>query len=156
MQVGPNTVVTMNYTLRLDSGEVVDSSEGKEPLNFTYGQEQIIPGLERGLAGMQPGEQKVIRVEAEDGYGPRRTDAVQEIPLDRFPDDITPTPGLRLSVRGPQGEEVPFVISGVSETHATLDFNHPLAGEPLTFAVTVMDVKTNGDEKRRIILPGEA
>lgn len=156
MRVGPNMVVTMDYTLRLDSGDVVDSSKGKESLSFAYGQEQIIPGLERGLAGMQPGEQKEIRVEAEDAYGSRRTDAVQEIPLDRFPDDITPTPGLRLSVRGPQGEEVPFVISGVSETHATLDFNHPLAGEPLTFAVTVVDVKTNGDEKRRIILPGEA
>jgi FKBP-type peptidyl-prolyl cis-trans isomerase 2 len=76
MQVGPNTLVTMEYTLRLDSGEAVASSEGKEPLNFAYGQEQIIPGLERGLAGLQPGEQKEIRVEAEEAYGPRRPDAV--------------------------------------------------------------------------------
>jgi peptidylprolyl isomerase len=156
MQVGPNTVVTMDYTLRLDSGDVVDSSEGKAPLSFAYGKEQIIPGLERGLMGMQPGEQKEIRVEVEDAYGPRRPDAVQEVPLDRFPDDITPTPGLELSVRGPQGEDVPFVISGVSETHATLDFNHRLAGQPLTFSITVVDVKTNGDGKHRIILPGEA
>ena len=66
MQVGPNTIVTMEYTLRLDSGEVVDSSEGKEPLTFAYGQEQIIPGLERGLAGLQPGEQKEIRVDVEE------------------------------------------------------------------------------------------
>jgi peptidylprolyl isomerase len=156
MRVGPNTVVTMEYTLRLESGEVVDSSEGKEPLSFAYGQEQIIPGLERGLAGLQPGEQKEIRVDAEDAYGPRRPDAVQEIPLDRFPDDITPTVGLHLSVRGPQGEEVPFVISGVSETHATLDFNHPLAGKPLTFAVTVVGVQAGNGEERRIIIPGEA
>jgi FKBP-type peptidyl-prolyl cis-trans isomerase 2 len=156
MQVGPNTVVTMDYTLRLDSGKVVDSSEGKEPLVFEYGQEQIIPGLERGLAGMRAGERKEIRVEAEEAYGSRLPDAVQEIPLDRFPEDIKPSVGLRLSVRGPQGEEVPFVISGVSDTHATLDFNHPLAGEPLTFAITVVDVKTGEGEERRIIIPGEA
>ena len=156
MQVGPNTIVTMEYTLRLDSGEVVDSSEGKEPLTFAYGQEQIIPGLERGLAGLQPGEQKEIRVDVEEAYGPRRPDAVQEIPLDRFPEDITPTVGLQLSVRGPRGEEVPFVISGVSETHATLDFNHPLAGEPLTFAVTVVGVEAGNGTERRIIIPGEA
>ena len=156
MVVGPNTVVTMEYTLRLDSGEVVDSSEGKEPLTFAFGQDQIIPGLERGLAGLQPGERKEIRVDVEDAYGPRRPDAVQEIPLDRFPEDITPTVGLRLSGRGPRGEEVPFVISGVSETHATLDFNHPLAGESLTFAVTVVGVQPGNGEERRIIIPGEA
>ena len=156
MVVGPNTVVTREYTLRQDSGEVVDSSEGKEPLIFAYGQEQIIPGLERGLAGLQPGEQKEIRVDVEAAYGPHRPAAVQEIPLDRFPEDITPTLGLRLSVRGPRGEEVPFVISGVSETHATLDFNHPLAGESLTFAVTVVGVQAGNGDERRIIIPGEA
>jgi FKBP-type peptidyl-prolyl cis-trans isomerase 2 len=146
----------MDYTLRLASGEIVDSSEGKEPLVFGYGQDQIIPGLERGLAGMEPGGRKEIRVEAEDAYGQRRSDALQQIPLDRFPEDITPSVGLRLSVRGPQGEEVPFVISGLSDTHATLDFNHPLAGETLTFAVTVVDVQAGEGEDRRIIIPGEA
>jgi FKBP-type peptidyl-prolyl cis-trans isomerase 2 len=154
MQIGPNTTVTMDYALRLDSGEVVDASEGKEPLTFEFGQEEIIPGLERELLGMKRGDAKEIRVAAEDAYGARRPEAVQEVPLDRFPEGVTPTVGLHLGLRNPQGEEIPFVVTGVSDSHATLDFNHPLAGEALTFAVTVVDVQASGG--RRIILPGEA
>jgi FKBP-type peptidyl-prolyl cis-trans isomerase 2 len=156
MLVGPNTIVTMDYTLRVDSGEVVDSSSGKAPFVFQSGQEQIVPGLERGLAGMQSGERKEIRVEAGDAYGERRAEALQEIPLDRFPEDIQPSVGLHLSVRGPRGEEVPFVIAGLSDTHATLDFNHPLAGVALTFDVTVVDVRAGEGGERRVIIPGEA
>jgi len=154
MQVGADTIVTMDYTLRLDSGEVVDSSEGQPPLVFEFGRSQIIPGLERGLLGMQNGEAKEIRVAAEDAYGARRAEAVQQVPLDRFPEDIKPTVGLRLGLRGPEGQEVPFVITSVSDSHATLDFNHPLAGEALTFAVTVVDVQAGAGS--RIILPGGA
>lgn len=154
MQVGPNTTVTMEYTLRLDSGEVVDSSEGKEPLTFEFGQEEIIPGLERGLVGMRNGDTTQVRVAAEDGYGARRPEAIQEVPLDRFPEGVRPTVGLHLGLRNPQGEEIPFVVTAVSDSHATLDFNHPLAGETLTFAVTVVDVQASGGS--RIILPGGA
>ncbi len=154
MRIGPSTIVTMNYSLRLDSGKVVDSSEGKEPLTFEFGQEEIIPGLERELVGMQRGDAKEIRVAAEDAYGARRPEAVQEVPLERFPEGIRPTVGLHLDLRNPQGEEIPFVVTGVSDSHATLDFNHPLAGEALTFAVTVVDVQASAG--RRIILPGEA
>ena len=154
MQVGPGTIVTMAYALRLDSGEVVDSSDGRDPLVFHFGQGQIIPGLEREVAGMQTGDQKEIRVGPDDGYGPRDAGAVQKIPLDRFPEDITPEVGMRLTVRGPQGKEMPFTIVAVSEEQATLDFNHPLAGESLNFSVTVRDVQST--EGGRIIVPGEA
>lgn len=154
MQIGPNTTVTIDYTLRLDSGEVVDSSSASEPLTFAFGQGQIIPGLERELVGLQNGDQKEIRVTPEDGYGERKNEALQQIPTDRFPADITPQPGLRLTVRGPQGEEVPFTIVAVADGMATLDFNHPLAGEALTFSVTVRDVKAEGG--RRLVVPGEA
>ncbi len=154
MQVGPGTIVRMDYTLRLESGEVVDSSDGREPLEFHFGQEQIIPGLERELAGMQHGDQKAIHVAPEEAYGLREPGAVHQIPLDRFPEDITPEVGMRLTVQGPNGQEVPFTIVAVSEDQATLDFNHPLAGENLTFSVTVKDVRSAGGG--RIILPGEA
>ena len=154
MRIGPGTTVTMEYTLRLDSGEVVDSSVGKEPMTFEFGCEQIIPGLERGLAGLVRGDTREIRVTAEEAYGERRPEAVQEVPLDRFPEGVTPEVGLHLELRNPQGSEIPFVITGVSDSHATLDFNHPLAGEALTFAVTVMDVQAGAGG--RIILPGEA
>ena len=154
MQIGPDTIVTMDYTLRLDSGEVVDSSDGREPKEFQFGQGQIVPGLERELAGLQSGDQKEVRVVPEEAYGARQPGAMHEIPLDRFPGDITPAVGMRLTVRGPQGEEVPFTIAAISDGRATLDFNHPLAGESLTFSVTVRDVRVAG--KGRIILPGEA
>lgn len=154
MLVGPDTIVTMDYTLRLDSGEVVDSSEGREPLVFEFGQGRIVPGLERELTGLQSGDQKEVRVSPEEGYGSRRPEAVHQIPLDRFPEDITPAIGMRLTVRGPQGEEVPFTISSVSDDSATLDFNHPLAGETLTFSVTVRDVQGAGGS--RLIVPGGA
>lgn len=154
MQIGPKTTVTIDYTLRLGSGEIVDSSRESDPLTFTFGQGQIIPGLERELAGLQNGDQKEIRVTPEEGYGERHADAVQRIPVDRFPADIKPEPGMRLTVRGPQGEEVPFTIVAVADGIATLDFNHPLAGEALHFSVTVRDVQAEGG--KRLIVPGEA
>jgi FKBP-type peptidyl-prolyl cis-trans isomerase SlyD len=154
MQVGPGTVVTMDYTLRLDSGEVVDSSEGREPLVFHFGQGQIIPGLEREMSSMQNGDQKEISVAPGEAYGPRQAGAIQTIPLDRFPKDLAPEAGMHLTVRRPRGEEMPFTIIAVSEELATLDFHHPLAGENLNFSVTVRDVQSAGGG--RIILPGEA
>ena len=154
MQVGPGTIVTMDYILRLDSGELVDSSEGREPLVFRFGQGQIIPGLEREMTGMQNGDQKEISVAPDEAYGPREAGAIQTISLDRFPEDIAPQVGMHLTVQGPQGEEMPFTIIAVSEEEAALDFNHPLAGENLTFSVAVRDVQSTGGG--RIIVPGEA
>lgn len=154
MQIGPNTTVTIDYTLRLDSGEIVDSSSESGPLTFTFWQGQIIPGLERELVGLQNGDQKEIRVTSEEGYGERQTEALQQVPVDRFPTDITPEPGFRLTVRGPQGEEVPFTIVAVADGKVTRDFNHPLAGEALNFSVTVRDVQAEGG--KRLIVPGEA
>lgn len=133
MEIGPNTIVTMDYTLRLDSGEVVDSSEGNDPLVFQFGGGQIIPDLERELTGMKVGDQKEVRVAPEATYGTREPGAVHQIPLDRFPEDIT--------------------IAAITDGQATLDFNHPLAGEPLTFSVTVREVRPALGG--RIILPGE-
>ena len=154
MQVGPGTIVTMDYTLRLGSGEAVDSSEGQDPRVFHFGRGQIISGLEREMTGMQSGDQKEICVAPGEGYGLRGPEAIQKIPLDRFPEDITPEVGMRLTVKGPRGEEMPFTIIAVSEDQATLDFNHPLAGESLNFSVTVRDVCPAGEE--RIIVPGGA
>lgn len=154
MRIGPDTLAAVDYTLRLNSGEIVDSSEEGDPMVFQYGRGQVIPGLERELAGLQQGDQKEIRVAPEDAYGPRQAEAVHQIPLDRFPEDLRPAVGMRLTVRGPQGEEVPFTIVAVGDNSATLDFNHPLAGETLIFSVTVRDVRTTGGS--RIIRPGEA
>ncbi len=141
MRVGPNTTVTLDYTLQLDSGEVVDSSGESSPLVFDFGKGQIIPGLERELMGLLIGDQKEVHVVPEDGYGPRDPDAALEVPLDRFPENIQPAVGMSLTMQGPKGNEVPFTIVGLSDQAATLDFNHPLAGKALTFSVTVRDIQ---------------
>ncbi len=147
MQVGPNTTVTLDYTLRVGSGEVVDSSEASDPLTFDFGKGQIIPGLERELTGLRIGEQKEIHVTPEEGYGDRDPDASLEVPLARFPEDIKPAVGMSLTMKGPKGNEVPFTIVALSDTVATLDFNHPLAGKALMFSVTVRDIRATDGER---------
>ncbi len=141
MQVGPNTTVTLDYTLRVGSGEVVDTSEQSTPLTFDFGKGQIIPGLERELTGLRIGDQKEVYVAPEEGYGPRDPEASLEIPLSRFPDNITPAVGMSLTMQGPKGGEVPVTIVALSDKAATLDFNHPLAGKALQFSVTVRDIR---------------
>ena len=123
--------------------------------NYIYGvvkkigKGQIIPGLERELTGLLIGDQKEIHVAPEDGYGPRDPEASLEVPLDRFPDNITPAVGMSLTMKGPKGDEIPVSIVAVSDAAATLDFNHPLAGKALTFSVTVREIQgTNGTDRR--------
>jgi FKBP-type peptidyl-prolyl cis-trans isomerase SlyD len=147
MKVGPGTMVTMDYTMPLDSGQIVDSSEGRDRLVVHFGQGQVIPGLERELAGLQSGDEKEIRVEPEDAYGVRQSEAIHQIRLDRFPEDITPTVGMHLTVREPRGEDVLLNITAVSGSEATADCNHPLDGETLTFSVTVRNVQPTGNER---------
>ncbi len=147
MQVGPNTTVTLDYTLRVGAGEVVDSSEASDPLTFDFGKGQIIPGLERELTGLRIGEQKEIHVTPEEGYGPRDPEASLDVPLTRFPENIQPAVGMSLTMKGPKGNEVPFTIVALSDTAATLDFNHPLAGKALMFSVTVRDIRATDGER---------
>jgi FKBP-type peptidyl-prolyl cis-trans isomerase 2 len=149
VRVGPDTTVTLDYTLRIDSGEVVDSSAESSPLVFDFGKGQIIPGLERELTGLLIGDRKEIHVAPEDGYGPRDPDASLEVPLDRFPDNIKPAVGMSLTIKGPKGDEIPFSIVALSDEAAILDFNHPLAGKALMFSVTVRDIQaTDGTDRR--------
>ncbi len=145
MRVGPNTTIAIEYTVRLQSGEVVDSTEGGPPLIFRFGREEIIPAVERGLAGLEPGDRRDLVVPPEEAYGPRRAEAVQPVPLDQFPEHIRPAPGMQLIVRGPDGGERPVTVRGLSDDHATVDFNHPLAGEELSFSVQVVEVQPAGD-----------
>jgi peptidylprolyl isomerase len=104
--------------------------------------------VERELSGLSAGDRRDITLPPEEAYGPRRPDAVHRVPLDRFPEDITPMPGMRLLVRDPDGGELPVTVRGLSDDHATLDFNHPLAGEQLSFSVQVVEVQVTEDGQR--------
>ncbi len=132
--------VKLHYTGSLNDGTVFDSSQGRDPLEFTLGQNQVIPGFENAVLGMSPGDSKTINIPAEQAYGPRREDMVIDVPPSEFPDNITPTVGDRLQIRQPNGGAFNVVVSAVSDTSVTLDGNHPLAGEDLTFEIELVEI----------------
>ncbi len=140
MKVADNLHVSIDYTLSLDSGEVVDRSEPGEPLGFVYGKGQIIPGLEKALQGMEAGQSAKVTVEPEDGYGLPREDLFREIPRENFPPDLELEPGMGFEARGPHGPVV-FRVHEVRDDLVVADFNHPLAGERLHFEVKISEVR---------------
>lgn len=133
--------VKVNYTGKLDSGEVFDSSADREPLEFVVGQGQIIPGFEKAVIGMEPGESKTVKVEPEEAYGERTDERIFEVPREELPEDIEPQIGQRLQVRHPEGQSFVVAVAEVTEDHVKLDANHPLAGQNLTFDIDLLEVE---------------
>jgi peptidylprolyl isomerase len=132
--------VKVHYTGKFDSGEVFDSSEGGDPLAFTVGNSQVIPGFDQALVGMQVGETKEIVVPPEQGYGERVHELVQTIGRDQFQlSGVEPEVGMAIEMQTPQGN-IPLVITDLTETTVTLDANHPLAGESLHFVLTLVEI----------------
>ncbi len=140
MVVENGKTVKVNYKLTVD-GELVDSSEGKEPLTFEVGNKQMIPGFEKSILGMKQGEKKSFQVQPEDAYGQENPQAFQEVPKDKLPPDVKPEAGLVLYIKGPNGQPYPVKIKEVKETSVILNFNHPLAGKKLDFDVEVVEIK---------------
>lgn len=140
MTVAEGMNVSLEYTLKLDDQTVVDSNVGAAPLTYTHGSSQIIPGLEKELAGMKVGEKKEVRVEAQEGYGPVNSDAIQEVPKEQIPADALQA-GARLQGQDPSGRVVQARVVEVKEKTVVLDFNHPLAGKTLHFEVKVIDIQ---------------
>lgn len=135
-KIDENKVVRVHYTGTLpDSGDVFDSSEGKEPLAFLVGHKQMIPGFERELMGAVAGEKVEFTLSPEDAYGERNPDAVQQVPLDMF-GGIAPEIGMTL-----MSDLGPFIVSQIDGDVITADFNHALAGKSLTFNVEVLEVR---------------
>jgi FKBP-type peptidyl-prolyl cis-trans isomerase SlyD len=140
MIISQGSSVTIAYTLTLDSGETVESSTDAEPLTYTHGEEQLISGLERVLTGKKAGDSFTASIQPEDGYGAIIEDALIEVPLAHVPEEAR-QPGAVLTAVGPQGQELQGTVSVIDEATATVDFNHPLAGQVLQFAVTVLRVE---------------
>lgn len=135
--------VAFDYTLTDDGGKVIDSSKGKEPMNYTHGKGQIIPGLEKEMAGMVVGAEKKVTVKPEDAYGPVNPQAFQEVPKDKLPPDALKV-GIVLTAQGPQGQAVPVRVHEIKANTVIMDFNHPLAGKTLSFDIKITDVKPAG------------
>ncbi len=132
--------VKVNYTGRLDDGTVFDSSTGRGPLEFTIGGGEIIPGFEKAVIGMSPGEFKTHKVLADEAYGPHMNEMVIDVDRSRIPPDLKPEVGDRLQIHHPDGGTTPVLVTGVSDLSITLDANHPLAGKDLTFDIELVEI----------------
>jgi FKBP-type peptidyl-prolyl cis-trans isomerase SlyD len=133
-------VVSMEYTLSVD-GEVLDSSKDAGPLQFLAGYDNIVPGLEREMAGMKIGESKDVLVLPEDGYGEFDSEAFIEVPRSEFPSDMELEEGLELSVTDEDGQNQLAFVESFNDQTVRLDFNHPLAGAELQFNVKVVGLR---------------
>lgn len=131
--------VRVHYTGRLDDGSVFDSSEGREPLEFTLGEGRVIPGFERAILGMEPGEEKTVEIPAEQAYGPHRSEMTAEVGREQFPPHIEPRVGQQLQM-SQGGQDFVVTVTEVSEQSVRLDANHPLAGKDLTFHVQLVEI----------------
>jgi len=140
MKVQDRAFVTLEYTLTLDSGEVIDQSEPGRPLGFLYASGQIIPGLEKAILGMEAGQAAEFSVSPEEGYGAKDEALLREIPRKDFPEEAEIKQGMTFQASGPHGP-IPFRIEGVKDDVVLADFNHPLAGQNLNFAVTIAGVR---------------
>ncbi|KAF5051317.1 FKBP-type peptidyl-prolyl cis-trans isomerase SlyD [anaerobic digester metagenome] len=146
-QAKEGDTVKVHYTGKLEDGTVFDTSEERAPLEFTIGSGQIIPGFERAVVGMEPGEAKTATIPPEKAYGPRRDEMTITVDREQFPEDINPEPGQQLQVQQPDGRAAIVVVSDVSESSVTLDANHPLAGQPLTFDIELVDIISAAQEQ---------
>lgn len=146
MQIADNTVASFHYTLTNDSGEVIDSSQGREPLVYLHGTGQIVPGLEKQMTGRQTGDQFTADVSPEEGYGAHHPELQQEVPREAFQGVEDIQPGMQFQGHGPQGV-INVTVTRVEPDKVYIDGNHPLAGQTLHFAVEVTDVRPASAEE---------
>ena len=136
----PGDTVRIHYTGTLSDGSTFDSSAGRDPLEFTVGSGQIIPGLDSAIPGMTVGEKKTVEVPAAEAYGDRNPEGIQSVPRDQVPDHIPLDPGTQLQVQTGDGRTLPVTVAEVTEEAVVLDANHPLAGKDLTFEVELVEI----------------
>lgn len=132
--------VKIHYTGKLGDGTVFDSSAGREPLEFTIGDGQVIPGFERMVIGMAPGESKTSTIDKQDAYGERSDEMVFRVDRSQLPSDLNPEVGQELYMQQPNGMALPVLVIDTDENSITIDANHPLAGEDLTFEIQLVSI----------------
>ena len=132
--------VRVHYTGSLDDGTLFDSSRERDPLEFTLGDGQLIKGFELAVDGMSSGETKTVTIPAVEAYGPHREELVNDLPRSKIPPEIELNTGLQLEAQNPDGQSVRFVVAAFDAETVTLDGNHPLAGQDLTFEIEVVEI----------------
>jgi FKBP-type peptidyl-prolyl cis-trans isomerase 2 len=144
-QAKTGDTVKIRFTGKLDDGTVFGSTAGAEPIEFKLGAGRIIPGVEKAVEGMNVGESKRVKVEAEQAYGEHRAELVQEVSRDRFPKEVEPKVGQEFEIPQQEGRRAAVRVVEVSDSSVKLDANHPLAGRDLTFDLELVEIPSKGD-----------
>jgi peptidylprolyl isomerase len=139
-QAKSGDTIAVQYTGKLDDGTVFDSSVGKDPLQFTIGTGTVIPGFEDAVIGMDTGDSKTVTIPAEEAYGDRNPDLVMVFEREQIPPELPVEVGQQLQLHQDNGRAVPVVVTDISASDVTLDANHPLAGEDLTFDIQLVAI----------------
>ena len=139
-QVKTGDTVHIHYTGTLNDGTTFDSSEGREPLSFQVGSGQIIPGLDSAIPGMTVGDKKTVNVACDEAYGQVNPEMTQAVPRADIPADIPLETGTRLQMQTQNGQVIPVTVIAVDDSTVTLDANHPLAGQDLTFNIELVKI----------------
>ena len=132
--------VRIHYTGTLQDGSTFDSSAGRDPLEFTLGAGQVIPGFDKAVDGMSTGEEKTVEIPCDEAYGPHDPNGRQNFPRANVPDDVPLEIGTRLQLSTPTGQPVMVTVADVSDETVVLDANHPLAGQDLTFKIELVEI----------------
>jgi FKBP-type peptidyl-prolyl cis-trans isomerase SlyD len=141
-------VVSLEYTLTLDDGEVVDEATADAPLEYLHGADNIIPGLEKALTGLKIGDRKQVVIQPEEGYGEYDPEDMEEVERSLFPDDLELEEGMMLTMSDENDNLFDAVVVDYDDEIVTLDFNHPLAGETLHFTVRVLALRDATEEEK--------
>lgn len=139
-RIGQSSQVTLHFALKLESGDVVDSTFDKQPATFVVGDGNLLPGFEAALFGLKAGDKRTLPIAPEQGFGQPNPQNVQVMPRSQF-EDMALSEGLLVIFNDAANTELPGVVKHFDDSHVTVDFNHPLAGKPLTFEVDILDVK---------------
>lgn len=138
--IDESTKVTLNFSLTLENGDIVDSNFDKDPVTFVIGDASLLPGFERKLFGLKSGDCEQFIITPEDGFGQPNPNNIQEVPRKTFDDSFELTEGLVVSFADAAGGELPGVVREFNDESVFVDFNHPLAGRVITFKVSIVDV----------------
>ena len=143
-KVKEGDTVKVHYTGKLKDERIFDSSQDREPLELTVGSGQVIPGFEKAVIGMSVGDSKTVKIAAQEAYGSYRDELAVEVDKENIPDDLTLEIGQPLVLRQAEGPPIKVTVTDISEQSVTLDANHPLAGEDLTFDVQLVEIVSAG------------
>ncbi len=139
-QARSGDTVKVHYTGKLEDGHVFDSSDNREPLEFTIGEGKIIRGFEEAVIGMAPGEEKEEKIPTEQAYGPHKDEMIIEVAKDNIPEGMDPEVGQWLQISAPDGSSAPVMVTEIADEVVRLDANHPLAGKDLVFEIKLLEI----------------